>query len=348
MAMISSRKAQVFSLIAVLMSVLFVMIFTGGQRPSIDGDVPVTESSISTTNHFVGDLEELSQEISRETGRVILFDLIKYHNGTNNFSDFTKSYEDCYRQGSFKQNYPGGNYINCSSNGSNVSFNSQLETIFDLAKDLYNLDITHTLVNVDIKQSSPFEYRIRSSNIIDITKEDGVVGSASWSKHLTLTSYVSIIGMPDPLSLSTPYERTIQPFPEVDLFSGRVSQIDGNLTLLGHYFSEPFFIIDQTAPSLTQQLEGNIYAEQGDYSYGNNSYGITSFLNESHYINNKTVHVEYRYNKTTFDDCQELRRIDSSDISSDIIFEKDYVQSYLGVSSSNLLTVCGECDDTGC
>ena len=156
------------------------------------------------------------------------------------------------------------------------------------------------------------------------------------------------MGMPDPLSMNTPYERTIQNNPDMDLFQGRVSNINGRLDLLAEYINNSYFIIDQTAPTIEQMLEGEIVPEEGAYEYGNNSFGITSYLNISEYMNSNTSMVEYRYDIVNFDDCTKLRRIDHENISDDLIFERKYLIGYLNISDSKLLDVCSCCDSSGC
>lgn len=342
----NSKKAQVFSLIAVLMSALFIMLFSGASHLAYDRNVKTTETAIETTDQFVTDLEQFSEEGARETARENLLELIKYHNNTNEFENFTRSFEDCFLTGTFKANYSSGTTMNCSDS-SNTSYESTMKKIFDIAQTAYDINITHKNANVTITLSSPFQYKVTTTSIVEIEKERGGIGNYGWTRDLVTTVYLDVTGMPDPLSMNTPYERTIKLHPDKDMFQGRVSNIDGNLNLLAEYINNSYFIIDQTAPTLTQILEGNIVPEEGDYEYGNNSFGITSYLNVSDYQDNETAMTEYRYDVIKFN-CKRLRRIDHANISDDLIFERKYLIGYLNISDSKLLDVCDCCDEKGC
>ena len=339
------KKAQIFSLIAILMSALFIMIFSGASHLAYDRNVKTKETGIGTTDQFVKDLEEFSKEGAKETGRQVLHALITYHNGTNNFTNFTRSFEDCYLTGTFKQKYPGGKRLNCSDGTSNLSYHTIMKDIFDMARETYDANITHKNINVSISQSSPYDFKIKTKSTVRIEKERGGIGDYGWTRHLDTTALLDFTIMPDPLSRDTEYERKIITHPETGRFEGRASNVNGNLSLLAEYINNSYFLIDQTAPTIVQMLEGKVRHEIGDYEWGNNSYGITSYLNESHYHNNRTAMVEYRYKTRAFDDCTELRRIDHPNISDDIIFEREYLLATLNITDARHLEVCDCCDD---
>ncbi|MGM5481339.1 MAG: hypothetical protein ACQESE_02920 [Nanobdellota archaeon] len=342
------KKAQVFSLIAVLMSALFIMIFSGANHLAFDRNVNTKRTAIESTDQFVKDLEEFSEEGAKETARKNLYALITYHNRTNNFTDFMKSFKDCFLTGAFKQEYPSSMRINCSGGSENYSYHSTMEQLFDLARNITDANITHKNINVTITQSSPYNFKITTTSEVIIIKDKGGVGEYGWTRHLDTTTYLDITNMPDPMSRGTTYERSIVPHEGMDRLRARASNIKGNLSLLAEYINNEYFIIDQTAPTIVQMLEGKVRHENDDYEWGNNSYGITSYLNDSHYQSNKTVLVEYRYETRVFDECAQLRRIDHENISDDLIFERDYLVSILNISDSQLLEVCDCCDDEGC
>lgn len=341
--MLFSKKAQVFSLIAVLMSALFVMIFAGGNDVIYDRNVKTKRIAIESADQFVDDLEGFVREGSKRAGRRILHDLIIYHNGSNNFTNFTRSFEECFHTGEFNATDRG--VISCSRTYENVSFENITTDIYQLAEETYDMNITQKDVEVSVRQTSPYEFRIDTEAIIAVDRDGVGVGSYGWEREISTTGYFSIVGMPDPLSTDKDYNRTIEVHPEMEMLQARTSNIDGNISLLAEFIDNKYFIIDQRAPTIVQMLEGNIYPEE-DYEKGSNSFGITSYLNGTFYDGNSTSMVEYRYGRRSFDP-EELERMNDSAVSDEVLLEKDEL-SLLNISVGERLDVAGCCDDEGC
>ncbi|MFW6378497.1 MAG: hypothetical protein ACOCZV_00580 [Nanoarchaeota archaeon] len=343
-----SKKGQVFSLIAVLMSALFILIFTGGDAINFDEDVKTTETAIKTTNQFVDDLKGFVSEGARASGRMIFHDLLIYHNNSNNFSNFTVSVKDCFLNGSFKENYSdtNGGWKECNLTYENSTFDETMRDIYDVAERTYDINISQHNSSVSVRQTSPYEFRLDVTTVVDARKERGGVGDYGWTKLIDTRVYVSIVGLPDPLSINTDYERNITVHDSIDRLNARTSNIDGDAKELAEFIDNEYFIIDQKAPSFTQMLEGKISPENGDYDKGNNSYGITSYLNGSFYENNRTSMEEYRYKRIDIEP-EDLRRINHDSISDNILFEKNSLIQ-MNFTNSNWLEVEGNCDNSGC
>ncbi len=330
------------------MSALFILIFTGGDAINFDEDVKTTETAIKTSNQFVDDLKGFVNEGARASGRMILHDLIIYHNNSNNFSNFTVSVKDCFLNGSFKQNYSDNTegWKECNLRYENSTFGETMRDIYDVAEQTYDISISQHNSSVSVRQTSPYEFRFDVTTVVDARKKRGGIGDYGWTKLIDTQAYVSIVGLPDPLSINTKYERNITVHDSIDRLNARTSNIDGDAEELAEFINNKYFIIDQKAPSFTQMLEGKISPEKGDYDRGNNNYGITSYLNESFYKNNRTSMEEYRYTRINIEP-KNLRRINHSTISDDILFEKDSLIS-MNFTTSNWLEVKGKCDNEGC
>lgn len=344
------NKAQIFSVITILMSLLFILLFSGATRIPLDKNVVILTSDISTVNLFVDDINSFVDAGLQNQLLQALNYTVGFHAGVNNFSNYTAALESCLYNNTFR--HQPAILSNCSNTGENSSLASFLDIYFSQAESIYNVSIDYVIYNLSVHQSRPFFFTVNAVLLVNISRP-----SFQWSKIINTSQLVTIDGLTDPLSISGHFIRKIHYKPPYgETFDASVSFVSGNsffdFDKLADYIDNRYYFRDASAPSFVQMMEGNL----GSFSTNNNSLGIGSFIPEfnltsnSNYVQNTSFVVSQRMGIPAEYSCSDLRRIRHDNISTNLLFPYDYLVDILKIPSTNtrLSAVCGCCNASGC
>ncbi len=338
------RNAQMFSMIAVLMSALFILLFSGATHVALDKNVPITKNEVLQTDGFIADLEYfIDTTIDRVSFDTLAF-TVSYLNTTSFYPNYTTVFLSCFQQGYF---YDGGVLQNCSWTNENISFTKRIAPILSNASDIYNVTLQHGLPKVTFRQYDAYAIEVNVSIPFSVDRL-----GMQWNVSLQESRIVDFTGITDPATIGTSYKRKIHYAPHGgDLF--RAGTIGGNISLIQEFITKGYYYRDFTGLSFLDILEGRNLTNTSGYSL----FGINAFVppfnatGTSLYKNNQTTMTLYQYtSKLTFTNPSFLVRFNqSTGINSSLIFNKYYVLNNLQVSdTSQLLAVADCCDASGC
>lgn len=316
-------RGQIFSMIAILMSALLVLLFSSSIHIPLDQDASIVKAEVNQLSSFVDDLGFTVGVASKSATFSILHALVEYHNGSNFIADPIASFISCFENNTFQPS-GAGIWINCSQT-EDVSFTSQLNDLFVLANTTFGVSANATLLLVEFNQSTP--YSVETSVLLDLTVVKG--SSIRWDRLLNLTHEVSFVGINDPLLMAFGINQSIQ-FRPYDL-GHFVSSVyfHANFTMYNEYMDNSWYYKDNTSHSFFDMLQGNFPTTESDY----HPFGITSFINVTAIPNatwsNHTSFIEHHffskyYNSTFIYDESDLRRINNGTIDDDFLYSLTY------------------------
>lgn len=278
----TSKKAQVFSLIAILMSILFILIYSQVTQVPLDKDSPVIKTEIGRLDTFVKDFDELVNNAIDRTAYQTLeqFSLLQrtmYDNtsGSVYFENVSAAFIGCFESQEFVYNssfssipcFTGNTSASSTTDNFTFSFKSYMENLTTTAQTLYGANITMGDVVADVDfATNAFEVVVHVQMLITITKE-----SYSWNRFVDVYRTVELQGISHPLF----EDRRIrhQPYDSGTTFS--LSRFNGDTNKVAEFINNSYYFVDTSAPSLFDLYEGNFTQQT------NNSFGISSILDES-------------------------------------------------------------------
>lgn len=349
------KKAQLFSMIALMLSLFFILLFSGITRVSLDNDVDQTETQIMLLNDIVLDFPSLVEgAIETSTLRILNFS-VDHLNGSNYFPSFPEFFNSCFVNGTF-YDYDDLTKKYCSSYGLNVSFNQQLEDVFALTGELYNLNIDVSSIEHDMYLWDAYSLGVNVSVFIDINFSSQVKHIA-WQRNIVVSQQVDFIGITDPASIGTNYVRKIRYKPEISGVSlekrtfTRVG-FEGDANLVGEYINNTYYFIDVSGLSIIERMQGN---QTTTFNLEDaNEFGIATFIpsynqsGDSLYIANISM-IDHHYDWGAKASDSFLRFFNEpSDINRNVTIYDLYVITGMGFSEADLVSVQGHCDANGC
>jgi len=358
----SSRKAQVFSMIAIMMSILFILIFSNLTHVPLDRKTPIVVSEITRIDTFVKDFDQLVINAIDQSayGSLAQFALLQQQiheaNQSQYFDNFTDSFESCFEGTtySYSSSVPNSDNFPCSSagiisGGYNFSFSNYLDSVFAAASTTFNISISYGGIEANLVPSNnPFDLTLNVSMLVNLSRDD-----YSWNRFINVQRKISIDGVDHPLIVG----RKIKVNP---MLGGRNFGIGDSRfrdpVKIAEFIDGGYYFRDNRSPSFVDLFEGNIPGAGGLPS-ADNYLGITSFLpaNMTYlpvgnvYVGNFSSSLEYDYLNSTAYNPDDLRRLDYAGLNNNQIFTADYIE-YLGFNLGDgvVLDVAGECDDSGC
>jgi len=223
-------KGQMFSMIAVLISVLLIMLFSSSTYFAIDRDVPLATAEVNYVNVFVGDIDSYADDAIKRSSHRILQHMVTYSS-----TDAEQEFLNC-----FEGKQP-------SSCDDTHSFISIFDYVLDTAADVYDLTITSDEPVVTFKQIHPYELQVTVSMFVTVKRYD-----VEFQKHVDRKYIVSILGFPDPLDNG----RIIQ-IPSFDDRFTYIGSFKGDYDKIESYALNNYYFIDENAPSFLNMLEGS-------------------------------------------------------------------------------------------
>lgn len=351
------NKAQIFSLMAIFMSVLFVVLFGGLTHVALDKDVDIIETEIARFGLLAKSLDYFIHISLDSAGYQFLdasVDKLYTECGGNPtpscyYSDYMAAFNACLTYGTYKG-------WNCTKDGSliqNASYKAQLDNLTDILEERYNdLTVNSSKIFLSVSQIDPYTFRLTAQLNIVVERPN-----YKWDRYFNVSRDISIFGMRDPALAAKGYNHTIKVAPNVgDIYSIATFNSKRH-TLLNATNNSYYFRDNMTGLSLVEMFEGvNITSLSGE----NHPFGINSILPlklvedefgnltnrsnislvETHFIGNftfDTIHSRYRLNPSAF-----------PGVDDDIIFGSKFILR-LGLKAEELLLVsdcCGVSNST--
>ena len=337
-----NKKAQAFSLIALLMSLLFIIIFSQLTHVPLDNQVPIIKTEISRIDAFVKNLDELVNNAIDRTSYQTLqqFSYLQramYQEGTPlYFDDVREAFSGCFENNSFvyTSNTTESLTLSCDNfymvayggwseeDTFDYSFRSYLENLTYLAEEIYDIEIELGMVQAQLELgNNPFQLIAHIQVTIEISKNDDY----KWTRYVNVSRPISINGLAHPLFEN----RTISQSNYSYAQSFNISQFSGDVDVLASFIDNSFYYLDKTAPSILDLYEGN-------FTHSNNLYGISSILDDS-FSQTGLTNVESK--RLQSDTSQVYCFTSTNEINSTIRFPGDTLTS-MGFSLSGLISSC--------
>ncbi len=316
------------------MSSLFILLFSSLYHVPFDSRAVSESSNLEQINQLVGDLTEFVDSVNSVSSVLTLNDLALVSPVPNASSAFVS----CVNNGTFVNT---SGTVSCSAD--NHSFDSIFNTFLVKATEAYNLNMNYSILSISSVLKTPYVLTVDIVVLLNVTYYD-----SSWSRIINSSQDISLVGITDPLTVSTGFQRNIS-LPDVPFSSSfLVSSFNGNYSLVQNYVSNGFYFIDTSGPSFFDMLEGNYSA--------NSPLGISSFVPDNiSYLGNTSSYVLYQYKNSSVFNSSNLKRINISSLSTNFTLPDDYLVSMHSYNNScpasfnkELLKVAGCCDASGC
>lgn len=348
MAVISSR-AQLFSMIALMLSLFFILLFSGLSRVPLNKEVAINQAEVSYLNDVILDLDSLVISSAETSSLKILDFSVNYLNGTNYFPSYEDFFNDCFIRGEFYDTYDT-QWKLCSSTSENVSFVRLVEEVFRLTGEVYNLDINITHIEHNVSLFDAYSLAIGAE--VDVqAKLRSQKKNVAWDREIIVSSQVDFNGIRDPASIGTVYERKIIHKPDERTFA-RIN-FKGSQLLVQEYINNTYYFVDQSGPSFFDRMEGTL---TDSFNLGDsNPYGLATFIPAYHpvtgaslYIQNVSM-VDHHYDWGATPQPDLLRFFNQSQgINPNVTIYATYALQGLGFDEEDLEYVEGNCDPSGC
>lgn len=344
MAIRFSKRGVFFSLIAILMSTLFILLFSGASHVSLDERAKVAKYDLEYVNDFVGDLDSFVDTSASIATFLTLNDLSLMSPIPNATAAFISCFED-------------GTYLGVACNSSvNHSFFSVFNIFANKADEAYNVNMATSILHVFFEQTDAYHVTVDLLCEVDVSHLD-----ASWIRFIDSTQDLSIVGITDPLTVGTSFQRPIAPnTPYLGAFDTSYPGylIRSNYSLLRDFIDGEYYYIDTTSPSFIDMLEGNFPVDSSAYVFS--PHGISSFVpDDVSYPGNRTSYLMWQFHENVDFDSEDLRRVNFTDINTNFSLPLVYIQADEGINAyagscpggvdDELLNVTGCCNNvTGC
>ena len=192
-----NKKGIFFTLIAITVMAMFILVFTPQADISLQKDNQAIRTRISSVDNYVDDLENRYFEtVLRAATHKTTLSLIFYMNSTGSFlTNVDSAFSEVMLTGKIN-----GVPID-SVTGKKIMENNTLlnwsNSIIQAAKDTLNANTNISIHNVSVFQTGP--WTIESRLILNFTVNSSI---ASWKKeNVTITASISIEGLHDPYYL---------------------------------------------------------------------------------------------------------------------------------------------------
>lgn len=349
------KKGLFFSMIAILMSALFVLMFSGSLHVALDENQATEAAKIAKLDELVNDLPIYVDSVAEKSGFEALRFLVYYYDGQYDLDNFNYSYLACIRNGTFDNFHEpmaepydvlpysavGWTYCDMTEGRTpiekNISVPAQLNKLFFEASKLYNAKVNYTGLYVNFTQQDAYTLVINISLEVTVESEDNVI----FVKPINRLREIFIKGMPDPLLMNTGYPRDIKFKEGVSGPLMRPEFFQGDLDLLREYIEDGLYFKDIEAPSFIDMLEGNWDKKS--------LFGINSFVPlwddqtiPNSLYNRERSMLENQYYRDDIFPCQSLRRINYPTIDDDILISEHYLYGRFQVDTANTYKVCDE------
>ena len=251
---IKSKKAQVFTLIAI--SLIGLLFLTFSIYSYIDKRHPV-EVRVSSIESFLGSIEQnLERQMYISGFRIIFLAQNQIILTGNYIPDTDDFFNEAFYNGTV-------NDIN-DSILIGATYDFLIDSINDKAKKI-NVDVTLSNSVITVDQVDP--WHVRFSIVSDFLMEDKS-GLAKWEKRQNISALIPINSFEDPIYTVNTNAKISKKFNQT-IFEGNYVSGSDVSNLLSHIQNE-YYSNNSNAPSFLKRLEGDLSADEN---------GIESFVN---------------------------------------------------------------------
>jgi hypothetical protein len=283
-----NKKGIVFSLIALLVSTLFIIVFSVFLHVPLNQRAIIELESVKKAEDFLivfpTYLDTSIQFSSYETLKVILAKT-SLENPIDNFS---KMFTDCMLYGEY---FDGTQIKDCFTAEKDNTLTNVLNDIADQASEIYRGNCSTYITNLNVYQSNPYEITVDAKVLLFFQRGKKI----QWERNYDVSTKVSIIGLNDPLTKGK-LNRTINVKSEYFTMKNIQSYSD-----FYDIYRNNYYFIDYFAPSFVDVIEGKINETEFD---SGKQLGINSLMSaylidgsSSYKMNTSFISWDYVRNK---------------------------------------------------
>ena len=243
------KKALVFSLISILMSTLFIIMFSSLVHVPLDSKSKIDIVDIERVDNFLEIFPEYLGTAIEHTSYEVLPYLINKSPLEGNFSD---AFLNCSLYGTINSSTEE----NCSLSGNRTTLDEIVDEIANLASDIYRGTCVIQITFLNVSQNDPYELSIDSKAELFFEKENKLI----INRRYEITQKVSLIGLTEPFRKEI--DQNEIKFGENQYFSKK--EFHGNLSLIKDYIDKGYLFVDVSAPSFIDILEGRLIPDDFD------------------------------------------------------------------------------------
>jgi hypothetical protein len=356
--MVLGKKAVFFSIMALLLSALIILIFSSFLTESFDREALLINAQAEYVDDLVGNIDAYLAAQLQVSSYFALESLLDNYAQEGYFGDdglsAQQELEACLLTGNFNPARTGFG-DQCASNFGQYSEHLRNESlpeqgIFDAIEDAYTgMRIGHQIIDINVVQDGPYNLQVVSEVIVEINTSD-----SRWERYVVVNETVSLLGFRDPQTINTPYERNISLRPGTVGFPFSAGDVGNNFFHLENYSLGGYVYRDTSAPSFFATLDGTLPSSIAFFDDA----GYTSIVpaydgaGNSLYQNNQTpflAHFRLPVNPQSFAP-DDLVRINVSLLNTNQSFPRAYVDDRYesDVTDPVIFEVAGCCDVNGC
>lgn len=337
---IKYKKALIFSIISILMSFLFILVFSSFIHVPLDQKTQIGVVEIQRLESFLELFPEyFGTSIERASYEVLPYLVNESPLNTN----FSTAFVNCMIYGKINDT----SQEKCSLTGNNITLDVILDEISLLVSDIYRGKCTINVLSLNVTQTEPYKLKVFAKSNLFFEKPDKL----TFSMDFDIIQNVNLIGVTNPLTKDID-KREIT-FGENEFFTKK--EFYGNLSLIKDYVDNGYSFIDVLAPSFIDILEGK--TEPGEFN-DSKQLGLNSFINSMTSDGNLTYKenrsfLSWEYYRDLEINKSDLRLINYSDLArKNLTFYKFDLLDDFQIDEEHLFyaTSAGECDcdNVGC
>ncbi len=254
-----SRRGIIFSLIGILISVLFLLLFWSANSAQIDTTSSSAATRVLVMNSFLTSSDSYLEDATRIAARAALTQItgiIQASPQDYTVPEMQSWIASCIANGSY-QSQPSL----CFADGNDLSLDTSLANLSGMVAKEMNLTATYAVSDVSVNDSRPFQLLV--SFTLNSTLTDPLF--ARWERTDRFDVLVDVDGLPDPLFARYGNSLMKPGYGERNITRFNVSRDKINLTELARLLISQEYIPDQGyAPSYLEQLAGNLTVSPND------------------------------------------------------------------------------------
>jgi len=248
-----SKKAQLFSILAIL---IISLMFLSFELFSFIHQRGVIKTRISTMDSFLYSIEQNLERQVYISGFRILFLAENQITSTGNYIEVDKFFNEAFFNGTVN-NVSSEILLGATYNDLINSLNQKASKI--------NTEIILSNTTINISQDDP--WHIKFSLVSDfIMRDKGDL--AKWEKQQVISAFIPITGLEDPIYTVNSYAKVSRKINQT-IYEGNYIN-EGDVSNLLSHVNNGYYAENSFAPSFLKRLEGNLSADKN---------GIESFVN---------------------------------------------------------------------
>ncbi|MEK6963090.1 MAG: hypothetical protein AABX70_01590 [Nanoarchaeota archaeon] len=291
--MVLGKKAVVFTLIAILISVFLFLVYANEYTPKENALLPVVKNRVRILDRFNENFLQYSLEAIDISSFKAMNGMVAYAESHGFFASFESSFLECVQNGTLEGD-PCPDMVN-------NTLPYWLDEITNRSRDKLGINVSYEILGIQTKQSVPFQVEVSLEMHYEIRDIFAII-----NRTLVLKRLVGIEGLSDPLyAVLGTYNNTIK------ATSTREDKWDNDTLYFMIYNRTYRYHTD--APSLISRFEGQLVNSSccGVESmvnpnealgfYQNKSFVDYLFWNSTAFCAGIPVQIVYKINYPSYD-----------------------------------------------